>query len=63
MRPTAEQQSALREPLNYILSTEVNVRVLRVIWRSQSPLGKSEVARRARLNLPFVPTATSTDER
>jgi len=50
MRPTAEQQSALREPLNYILSTEVNVRVLRVIWRSQSPLGKSEVARRARLN-------------
>jgi hypothetical protein len=36
--------------LNYILSTEVNVRVLRVISSSQSPLGKSEVARRAALN-------------
>ncbi len=50
MRPPAERQSALRTPLNYILSTEVNVRVLRVISSSQSPLGKSEVARRAALN-------------
>jgi len=50
MRPPAERQSALRTPLNYILSTEVNVRVLRVLSSSQSPLGKSEVARRAALN-------------
>ena len=50
MRPPAERQSALRTPLNDILSTEVNVRVLRVISSSQSPLGKSEVARRAELN-------------
>ena len=50
MRPPAERQSALRTPLNYILSTEVNVRVLRVLSGSQSPLGKSEVARRASLN-------------
>jgi hypothetical protein len=40
----------LRTPLNDILSTEVNVRVLRVLSSSQSPLGKSEVARRAALN-------------
>jgi len=50
MRPPAERQSALRNPLNSILSTEVNVRVLRVISSSQGPLGKSEVARRAALN-------------
>ena len=50
MRPPAKRQSALRTPLNCILSTEVNVRVLRVISSSQSPLGKSEVARRAALN-------------
>ena len=50
MRPPAERQSALRTPLNDILSTEVNVRVLRVLSSSQSPLGKSEVARRAALN-------------
>ena len=50
MRPPAEQQSALRTPLNHILSTEVNVRVLRAISRSTIPLGKSEVARRASLN-------------
>lgn len=50
MRPPAERQSALRTPLNYFLSTEVNVRVLRVISSSQVPLGKSEVARRATLN-------------
>jgi hypothetical protein len=40
----------LRKPLNDILSTEVNVRVLRVLSSSQGPLGKSEVARRAALN-------------
>ena len=50
MRPPAERQSALRAPLNNVLSTEANVRVLRVISSSQSPLGKTEVARRAALN-------------
>ena len=50
MRRPAERQSALRAPLNHVLSTEANVRVLRVISGSQSPLGKSEVARRAALN-------------
>lgn len=50
MRPPSRRQSALRAPLNDILSTEVNVRVLRVISSSEIPLGKSEVARRAALN-------------
>ncbi len=50
MRPPAKQQSASRAPLNHILSTEVHVRVLRVVTRSQGPLGQSEVARRAVLN-------------
>ena len=31
MRPTAKLQSALRTPLNDILGTEANVRILRVL--------------------------------
>lgn len=50
MRPPAQQQSASRAPLNHILSTEVNVRLLRVITKSHDPLGQAEVARRAALN-------------
>ncbi len=50
MRPPAKQQSAFRAPLNHILSTEVNVRVLRIVTSSHGPLGQSEVARRAALN-------------
>jgi len=50
VRPTAEPQSALRTPLNQVLATEGNVRILRVLAAGTTPLGKSEVARRAGLN-------------
>jgi IclR helix-turn-helix domain len=50
MRPTTERQSALRAPLDYLLRTESNVRVLRVLGSSSEPLTKSEIARRANLN-------------
>lgn len=54
MRPTSERQSALRAPLNYALGTEANVRILRVVTETESPLGKAEVARRAELNASGV---------
>lgn len=50
MRPTATTPSALEQPLNSLLGTETNVRILRVLTRTEVPLGKSEVARRAELN-------------
>ncbi len=45
MRPTSRPQSALRYPLNHILGTEANVRVLRVIFTSDIPIGVAELAR------------------
>lgn len=50
MRPTATTPSALEQPLNSLLGTQSNVRILRVLTRTEVPLGKSEVARRAELN-------------
>ena len=50
MRPPAESQSALRNPLNEMLGTETNVRILRVLVAAEVPLGKSELARQASLN-------------
>ncbi len=50
MRPPAESQSALRNPLNEVLGTETNVRILRVLVAAEVPLGKSELARQASLN-------------
>jgi len=49
MRPTSRPQSALRCPLNHILGTEANVRVLRAILLSDIPIGVPELARRAEL--------------
>jgi DNA-binding Lrp family transcriptional regulator len=49
MRPTSRPQSALRCPLNHLLGTEANVRVLRVVLLSDIPIGASEIARRAEL--------------
>lgn len=54
MRPPSERQSALRAPLNYALGTEANVRIMRVVTETDSPLGKTEVARRAELNASGV---------
>src|SRR3972149_6177663 len=49
MRPISRLQSALRCPLNHLLGTEANVRVLRVILLSDIPIGVSEIARLAEL--------------
>lgn len=49
MRPTSRPQSALRCPLNHLLGTEANVRVLRVITLSDIPIGVAELARRTQL--------------
>jgi len=54
MRPPSERQSALRAPLNYLLGTEANVRIMRVLAEIESPLGKTDVARRAELNASGV---------
>ena len=54
MRPPAQHQSALRAPLNYAFATETNVRILRVVTETETPLGKTEVARRAELNASGV---------
>jgi sugar-specific transcriptional regulator TrmB len=45
----ARPQSALRAPLNEILGTEANVRLLRVLARAGTPLAAGELARRAEL--------------
>jgi hypothetical protein len=50
MRPTATRQSALRCPLNDILGSEANVRILRALFASQSPLARSDLARAAALS-------------
>ena len=49
MRLTARHESALRTPLNDILATEANVRMLRVLTESRAPLNASELARRSLL--------------
>jgi len=45
MRPTARRQSAIRNPLNHILGTEANVRVLRAVYLSDIPISVSDLAR------------------
>ncbi|MGH7662797.1 MAG: winged helix-turn-helix domain-containing protein [Gemmatimonadaceae bacterium] len=54
MRPTAKHESALRTPLNDILATEANVRMLRVLTESRAPLNASELARRSLLQRSSV---------
>lgn len=55
MRPPSEPQSFLRAPLDTLLGTETNVRILRVLSEAESgALGRAEVARRARLNASGV---------
>lgn len=51
MRPTSRPQSALRAPLNRVLGTEANVRLLRVLAGTSQPIAPSLLARRAELNL------------
>jgi DNA-binding Lrp family transcriptional regulator len=54
MRPTSQPQSALRAPLNHILGTEANVRVLRVLADLRTPIPPPELARRAQLQRSSV---------
>lgn len=54
MRPANQPQSALRAPLNELLATESNVRILRVLTGTRTPLSRAEVARRADLNASGV---------
>ncbi|HEX2076850.1 MAG TPA: helix-turn-helix domain-containing protein [Longimicrobium sp.] len=50
MRPVKTRQSSLLSPLNQILGTEANVRVLRVLASAREPLSRAEAARRAQLD-------------
>jgi hypothetical protein len=54
MRPAKTAQSHLVAPLNRILGTEANVRLLRVLCAAREPLGRPEVARRAELDASGV---------
>lgn len=54
MRPTAKPQSSLKAPLNQILGTEANVRVLRVLSGLSSPISAPELARRSDLQRSSV---------
>jgi len=54
VRPPAQRQSALRFPLNELLGTEANVRLLRALAEAGTPLSASELARRTRLHLSGI---------
>lgn len=54
MRPTGTRQSARRAPLNSILGTEVNVRLLRLLTEFAGPATAAQLAREAGLSSPGV---------
>jgi hypothetical protein len=54
MRTPRRSQSALRSPLNDILRTETNVRVLRVLALARTPIAAGELAARADVNRTSV---------
>jgi hypothetical protein len=54
MRPASRRESALRSPLNDILGTEANVRLLRVLSRTSLPMSATELARQAAITLSGV---------
>lgn len=62
MRPTARPQSAIRAPLNHMLGTEANVRILRVLVTTEEPIAPTEIATAASLNLSGVVRALSALE-
>src|SRR3712207_2451264 len=57
MRPTKTAQDALQAPLNQILGTEANVRILRELSLADVPLSRSDLAARAGLSVPGVSAA------
>jgi DNA-binding transcriptional ArsR family regulator len=60
VRPTTQPQSAIRMPLNGILGTEANVRILRALAESTAPMSAAELARRAQLQRSSVHRALRT---
>ena len=60
MRPTTQPQSGIRMPLNGILGTEANVRILRALAASAAPISAAELARRAQLQRSSVHRALKT---
>jgi len=54
MRPTTVRQSALRAPLNTLLGTEANVRLLRLLAQTTEPMSGTQLAREAGLSAPGV---------
>jgi hypothetical protein len=54
MRPAKTSQGNLVAPLNRILGTEANVRLLRVLSEAGEPLAQPEVARRAQMDASGV---------
>lgn len=54
MRTPRRPDNAVRTPLNRILGTETNVRLLRVLARATTPLAAGELARRATLGRTSV---------
>ena len=54
MQIGAASRSSLETPLNWILSNESSLRILRELFLSASPLSKTEVARRAGVSLAGV---------
>jgi hypothetical protein len=62
MRPITKRQSALQAPLNDILGTEANVRLLRVLSGTEEPLSPSRLAEQTMLALSGIAKAVSTLE-
>ncbi|MGH7720755.1 MAG: winged helix-turn-helix domain-containing protein [Gemmatimonadaceae bacterium] len=54
MRRPTHHQSVLRTPFNQLLGTEANVRILRALAQTDTPLSASELARRTRLGIAGV---------
>lgn len=54
MRSPSQPHSVLRFPLNHLLGTEVNMRILRLLAMNTVPMSKSEIARRTALNASGV---------
>ena len=62
MRPILNRQSALRAPLNDILGTEANVRLLRALAATAAPMSPSRLAEATGLHLSGVARALATLE-
>lgn len=63
MRPTKLRQSHLLQPLNRVLGTEANVRLVRVLALSSTPVTSGELAKRALLGRTSIYPALRELER